>query len=94
MEVQKPSHEQFKTEGANLRLTAGMANPDNSLMVNIPYDPKVFKDTNEVVFASSFSAQTGSDEMLKQQNADDVQEAVIVSGKVDISARKPSSPFP
>ena len=63
------------------------------MKVQIPYDPNVFENANEVIIASSFSSQT-SDEMLKKQTADDVQEAVTLSGVVDISARKPASPLP
>ena len=33
--------------------------------IHIPYDPVVFEEAGEIVFASSFSSQTGSVEMLK-----------------------------
>ena len=54
----------------------------------------MFKDAHDIVFASSFSSQTVSDEALKTESAEGVNEAEILSGTVDISARRPASPNP
>ena len=93
MEVQKTNKEKLKTEGVSLELTDGSAESNQTLQVQIPYDP-LFEDSENIVFASSYSSVSVSDETLKEQTSDDIEEAVIISGTVNVSARKSSSSHP
>lgn len=61
MEVQKKSKEEFAEAGVN-RINL-QSSSSEQLQVEIPFDP-LFQEVNDFIFASSFSSQTGSEELL------------------------------
>ena len=64
MKVQKKTYEEFKNEGSNKIVMEASSATSEPLNVQIPYD-SVFDDLeNEIIFASSFSSETGSKELL------------------------------
>ena len=88
MEVQKKTCEEFKNEGSNKIVMETSSATSEPLNVQIPYD-SLFDDLeNDIIFASSYSSETGSKELLIQQQAESVEQAEFLSGLVSISARK------
>ena len=39
---------------------------EQDLLVNIPFDP-LFEDAEDIIFASSFTSETGSEDLFKQR---------------------------
>ena len=88
MEVQKKTCEEFKNKGSNKIVMETSSATSEPLNVQIPYD-SLFDDLeNDIIFASSYSSETGSKELLIQQQAESVEQAEFLSGLVSISARK------
>ena len=62
------------------------------LQVTIPYDP-LFEGTEDIIFASSFTSETGSELLLTKRQQSSVEQSELLSGQVSISARAATSSF-
>ena len=60
--------------------------------MNIPFD-SLFEDAEDIIFASSFSSETGSQDLFKQRQQPIVERSELLSGQVSISARAASTAF-
>ena len=60
--------------------------------MNIPFDP-LFEDVDDIIFASSFTTETGSQDLFEQRTAPGVEQSELLSGQVSVSARAASTAF-
>ena len=66
MEVQKKTKQEFAEQGENkISLNTDVwRQEEKNLLVNIPFDP-LFEEVEDIIFASSFTSETGSQELFK-----------------------------
>ena len=65
MEVQKKTKQEFAEQGDNrISLNTDADQAEKNLIVNIPFDP-LFEEVEDIIFASSFNSETGSQELFK-----------------------------
>ena len=65
MEVQKKTKQEFAQKGEN-KISLKTDSDKQDLLVNIPFDP-LFEDVEDIIFASSFSSETGSQDLFKKR---------------------------
>ena len=71
MEVQKKTKQEFAQSGEN-KMSLKTGSDEQDLLVNIPFDP-LFEDAEDIIFASSFSSETGSANLFKQRQQKSVE---------------------
>ena len=65
MEVQKKTKQEFAEQRENkISIKTDVGQKEKNLLVNIPFDP-LFEEIEDIIFASSFTSETGSQELFK-----------------------------